>query len=631
MSDHDPLIGKQLGDYKITGVLGQGGMARVYRGYDDKLERYAAVKVFDSRGVTSEEMKEYSERFQREARAIARLRHPHIVNVYQSGQSENIYYMAMMFIEGRDLRQIMKDHANAGTRMSFHDILRVITDVASGLDYAHKEGVIHRDVKPSNIMVGADGHAILTDFGLALSVPEGTLGTTFGSVHYIAPEQAVSSAQAVPQSDLYSLGVVLYEMLSGRVPFDDASAMSVALKHLSDPPPPPSLYNPQVTPQIEAMVLKSLDKDPAKRYQTGAAFIKALEDAFGMTDLDEATRKLMFAPEWIRATAEFGGVKPDPKPSATIAPSSPSSPFAASRPQPIISVHDNDKTISEKSAPGKLPQTAPRRNNVWNLAIVGIVLLVVVGGALLLSQLNTSSNSGSVTPTAGQSTSVAVVATTETSPAIVVGETDEVTAEVTDEPSPTRRATAVQTTEVSSVVDSTEEATATRTPTATRTVAPTRTPTATPKEETTPEVTEVVAVDSNAQLRLIYDDRTLVVLNQSDEPIDLTNMSFLQTTATGSRLQLFTSVWGDGTAQLYALPPGDCFQVWRNDQTTLPVPEECDTRHAWIAVSSQRWFWLSDIEQATFNVLRGSDVLAECRVTAGECLVNVAEDETSST
>jgi hypothetical protein len=125
---------------------------------------------------------------------------------------------------------------------------------------------------------------------------------------------------------------------------------------------------------------------------------------------------------------------------------------------------------------------------------------------------------------------------------------------------------------------------------------------------------------------LIYDERTVILLNRSQAPIDLTNMSFLQTTATGNRLQLFTSVWGDGTADLFALPPGDCFQVWRNDQITLPVPDVCDTRHAWIAVSSSRWFWLSDVPVATFDVLRGSRVLAECSVAAGQCLVTLDEE-----
>src|SRR5205823_9424120 len=131
-------------------------------------------------------------------------------------------------------------------------------------------GVIHRDIKPSNIMLDNENRAILTDFGLALSTAEGTLGDTFGSAHYIAPEQAVSSAKAVPQSDLYSLGICLYEMLTGKVPFDDPSAMSVALKHLNEPPPPPRLYNPNISDAVEQVIFKILDKDPLLRYETGA-------------------------------------------------------------------------------------------------------------------------------------------------------------------------------------------------------------------------------------------------------------------------------------------------------------------------------------------------------------------------
>src|SRR5687768_3168543 len=163
--------------------------------------------------------------------------------------------------------------------MSPRDVVRVMRDVAGALDHAHAGGVIHRDVKPSNVMITADGHAVLTDFGLALSVPEGSIGNTFGSAHYIAPEQAISSANAVPQSDFYSLGIVLYQMLVGKVPFDDPSAMSVALKHLSDPPPPPRLYNPTIAPEVEAVILKMLEKEPSKRFENGDAFMRALEAA----------------------------------------------------------------------------------------------------------------------------------------------------------------------------------------------------------------------------------------------------------------------------------------------------------------------------------------------------------------
>ena len=275
----DPLIGQQLGDYQIDDLLGRGGMAHVYRGYDPKLQRYAAVKVIDANLLAKDNEDEYRQRFQREARAIAHLNHPNIVGVYQFGEVGVRYYMAMVFIEGRDLGQILKEHTVNGTLMPLDEVFQVIHDIGSALDYAHEVGVIHRDIKPSNIMVTHDHRAVLTDFGLALSVPEGTLGNTFGSAYYIAPEQAISSANAIAQSDLYSLGVVLFQMLTGRVPFDDPSAMSVALMHLSDTPPSPRSVNPALSPAVEQVVLKALEKEPSKRYQSGEQMARALESA----------------------------------------------------------------------------------------------------------------------------------------------------------------------------------------------------------------------------------------------------------------------------------------------------------------------------------------------------------------
>ena len=240
MSMTDPLIGKKLGDYNIEGVLGTGGMARVYRGYDDNLDRYAAIKVIEPQLIASVEEDEYRERFLREARAIARLNHPNIVSIYQFNQIGNVYYIAMEYAKGDNLRDILKSYIRQGRIMPTDELMAVLTDIADALDYAHQQNIIHRDIKPSNIIVTEAHGAVLTDFGLALNAMEGTIGNTFGSVHYIAPEQAISSAQSVPQSDQYSLGIVAYELLTGRVPFDDASAMSVALKHISDPPPPPT-------------------------------------------------------------------------------------------------------------------------------------------------------------------------------------------------------------------------------------------------------------------------------------------------------------------------------------------------------------------------------------------------------
>ncbi|MBN2305640.1 MAG: serine/threonine protein kinase [Anaerolineae bacterium] len=276
----DPLVGKKLGDYTIQSLLGRGGMSRVYRGYDENLDRYAAVKVISGDFATTTE-EEYTRRFQIEARAIAHLRHTNIVGVYQFGRFEGIYYMAQVFLEGQDLRMLLQKYALKGQRVPVSEVLKVVKDVTDALDYAHDQGVIHRDIKPSNIMLEKrTGRAILMDFGLALSVQEGTMGDTFGSAHYIAPEQAINSKNAVPQSDLYSLGVVIYEMLSGKVPFDDPSVMAVALKHLNELPPPPTLFNPDLPPAVEAVILKTLDKDPAERYVSGAELVAALEAAF---------------------------------------------------------------------------------------------------------------------------------------------------------------------------------------------------------------------------------------------------------------------------------------------------------------------------------------------------------------
>jgi serine/threonine protein kinase len=279
---------KKLGDSTIQALLGRGGMSRVYRGYDENLDRNAAVKVISGDFVTTTE-EEYTRRFQSEARAIARLRHANIVGVYQFGRTEGIYYMAQVFLEGKDLRSLLKEYADRQQRIPPDEGLRVIRDVGGALDYAHEQGVIHRDIKPSNIMLEKKtGRAILMDFGLALSVQEGTMGDTFGSAHYIAPEQAVSSAKAVPQSDLYSLGIVLYEMFAGRVPFDDPSVMSVALKHLNELPPPPTMYNPDLPPAVEAVIMRVLDKDPKRRHATGKELIDELERAFRIDRPGEA-------------------------------------------------------------------------------------------------------------------------------------------------------------------------------------------------------------------------------------------------------------------------------------------------------------------------------------------------------
>jgi serine/threonine protein kinase len=276
MPPFDTLIGHQLANFRIERLLGRGGMAKVYYGWDVKLERPVAIKVIDERYRGDHA---YTDRFVREARAAATWNHPNILQVYHAGDENDIYYFAMEYVRGLDLGKIIQHYADAGELLPLADVLKVGRAVANALDYAHIKGVIHRDIKPSNVLISEDERVVLADFGLALTVSQGTVGEVFGSPHYISPEQARNSAEAVPQSDLYSLGVMLYEMLVGRLPFDDPSPASLALMHLTQEPPAPRSINPDINPAIQSVLLKALRKSPAKRFQTGRELMNALEQA----------------------------------------------------------------------------------------------------------------------------------------------------------------------------------------------------------------------------------------------------------------------------------------------------------------------------------------------------------------
>ena len=187
--------------------------------------------------------------------------------------------MAMAFIDGVDLDWLINDYLRDNQIMEYADILRVISQIASALDYAHEQGVIHRDIKPGNILLNHQGRAYLTDFGLVRDLAIPTLGEVFGTPKYISPEQAVNSANAVPQSDLYALGIVMYEMVTGRTPFNAGHPNDIALMHIEVPPPPPRQFNDEIPPGVEAVILKLLEKQPENRYQTGAEMVEALRQA----------------------------------------------------------------------------------------------------------------------------------------------------------------------------------------------------------------------------------------------------------------------------------------------------------------------------------------------------------------
>jgi serine/threonine-protein kinase len=261
--------------YEVQGRIGVGGMAEVWRGYDRTLNRTVAIKTLLPQFARDAS---FVNRFRREAQAAARLNHPGIVSVYDSGTDGETPYIVMQFIEGRTLA----DYLASGKTIPPMKAAQVAKEIAEALAAAHAEGVIHRDIKPANVMVTRDGKVLVMDFGIArlISGPETAPQTSavLGTASYLSPEQA--QGQSVDaRTDIYALGVVLYEMLTGRPPFTGDSPMAIAYKQVNATPEAPSSVNPDVPPELDAVVMRALSKNPANRYQTGQEFADDLERA----------------------------------------------------------------------------------------------------------------------------------------------------------------------------------------------------------------------------------------------------------------------------------------------------------------------------------------------------------------
>jgi serine/threonine protein kinase len=272
------LEGQTLGKYRVLEPLGRGGMARVYRAYHPQLDRYVAIKVLRSDLVEDEE---FLSRFQREARAVAALRHPNIVQVFDFDVQDDVYYMVMELLAGDTLKTSLNDYRARGECMGWGAIVRVLLDVLDGLAYAHSEGMIHRDIKPANVLLTRRGQAVVADFGIA-HIVGGTqhtvTGALMGTLNYMAPEQGLEASNDA-RSDIYSLGIVFYEMLTQRPPFEADTPLAVLMKHINDPLPLPSNINPAIPAPFERVVLKALAKDPDDRYQSAQEMAQALRKA----------------------------------------------------------------------------------------------------------------------------------------------------------------------------------------------------------------------------------------------------------------------------------------------------------------------------------------------------------------
>ncbi len=365
------MIGREIGGrYRLEAPLGEGGMATLWRAVDQQLDREVAVKILRPQYSADPG---FAGRFRQEARAAASLSHPNIVSVYDYGTDPDgeTQYIVMELVNGQDLAAILRERG----RISTDDAVQVAIAVASALEAAHRRGIVHRDVKPGNILITDEGDVKVTDFGIARAVAEASMtvtGTTLGSVHYFSPEQARGD-EVTGRSDVYALGIVLYEMLTGRRPFEGDSAAGVALKRLTDDPPRPLVAGVPLPPGLEAVLRRALEREPARRFPDAGSFAEALRT-------------------WRQdpGSAPAGLVGTLPPPPAALPPAGEPTLYV---PPPVARPSDR----APYAGPPRI-QARPARQQgqpwwIWLLAVLAVLLLGVMGflGAQIWAALSPGS------------------------------------------------------------------------------------------------------------------------------------------------------------------------------------------------------------------------------------------------
>jgi len=569
-----------LGNFQVKRLLGRGGMAEVYYGWDVKLHRHVAIKIIEVKNWTK---RSQASRFIQEARVMASWRHENIIPIYYAGDETGIYYYVMEYIDGFDLASIMSVYAEKGDLMPTADVLRIGDAIASALDYAHKQGVIHRDVKPANVLIAGDGHVALGDFGLALDLRDKSQGEVFGSPHYISPEQARRSSDAVPQSDLYSLGVILYEMLTGATPFNDPSPASLALQHISEKPPSPRSINPSLSPKIEEILLKALEKKPADRYQSGK-------------ELMDALRKALTARPAIKTDAA-SSMPPIPVSAPTIHRSNVSL-NSFTRRGDVRDALEKTKHGRMENVPDLVGKPKkPKRRYRWLIFLVFLAAASGLGyyfrpdlfSAIPLPPLD------SILPVAATQTAAAPVVIPPTNSSL---------------PEPT--ATQTETT----------TATATPSTTATLTPSPTNTPTETISPTPTVSPTATILYLYGYHMTAFYNGNSFYIFNRGKASRSESGLIFERINNDGTFQDQFSG-WEWEQKRFMAIHPNRCMslEIFQSEEPYLR-PAECENRTSSKlepTIDSGKNFWTPNDTSSQFRILWLREEIARCEIEAGVC------------
>lgn len=395
------MIGTRLGQYEIIEQIGRGGMATVYRAFQPTIGRYVAVKVIHNGFAGDEQARE---RFVREAQLVARLEHPHLLPLYDYDANTNPPYIVMRYLEGGTLKSVMENGS-----LPIGEVAFMVQQIASALDYAHRQGVIHRDIKPSNIMIDPDGNAYLMDFGIAKQETAESnrltqTGSAVGTPAYMSPEQALGERNIDKRTDIYSLGVMLFEMVTGRLPFESDTTTGMMIAHINNPVPYASEFNHELPDIIDNVLMKALDKKPANRYSSASEMAQEFINAVGKAYTPE--------PTVLRHTAqiEVARIHQDREARkeeldlvrsqlATLPPTG--SGFRAA------STINNSPTVTDAPA---IPQTGGRGNLVW---VVGVVVLVALVGGIGAFMFNSNRVALNATATAVMQLALDVEATAD--------------------------------------------------------------------------------------------------------------------------------------------------------------------------------------------------------------------------